>query len=64
MPLELTTQEREFLLTVLDGRLGDLREEIHHSMVSRFTEELKQAEVLLKGIIAKVKAEGTDGTSD
>jgi hypothetical protein len=57
MSLQLTQDERELLADVLNDRLGELRQEIHHSTVSKFTDELKRREVLLKVLIAKVEAE-------
>ena len=37
-------------------RLGDLRQEIRHSRVSTFTDELKQREIVFKSLIDKIKA--------
>lgn len=56
MNLELTDDERTLLLDVLDGRLGELREEVHHSQVSGFTDELKRREQSLKVLIGKVES--------
>lgn len=58
MNLELTDEERTLLLEVLDGRLGELREEVHHSRVSSFTEELKKREETLRAVIGKVEGAG------
>lgn len=58
MNLELTDAERVLVLDVLEGRLGELREEIHHSQVSRFTDELKQREKTLRAIIQKLEVAG------
>jgi hypothetical protein len=57
MSLELTQEERELLIDVLVARLGELRQEIHHSTVSTFTDQLKQTEVLMKALIDKIKAD-------
>ncbi len=57
MSLQLTQQERELLIEVLEGRHGDLRQQIHHSTVSKFTDELKQTEVLIKSLIEKISAD-------
>jgi len=51
MQLELTEPQRELVLHILENRLGELRAEIHHSTVSRFTDQLKEMETLLKGVI-------------
>lgn len=58
MNLELTDAERVLVLDVLEDRMGELREEIHHSQVSTFTDELKQREGTLRAIIKKL--EGVD----
>lgn len=56
MSLELTASERELLLGILHDRVGTLKEEVHHSRTSSFTEELKRKETELKGIIRKLEA--------
>ena len=56
MTLELTDAEREFLLDTLKDRLGTLRQQIHHSMTSTFTDQLKETEILMRGLIDKVEA--------
>jgi len=55
MNLELTDAERVLVLNVLEDRMGELREEIHHSQVSNFTDELKQREEMLRAIMQKLK---------
>ena len=57
MSLHLTRQERELLIDVLEGRHGDLRQQIHHSSVSKFTDELKETETVIKSLIEKLNAE-------
>ena len=57
MTLELTNAERVFLLEILNDRLGTLREQVYHSSTSKFTDELKGFEVLLRGIIEKIENE-------
>ena len=54
MNLELTDVEREFLLSLLQDRLGELREEIHHSRVADFTAQLKTTEQCVRGLIGKL----------
>ncbi len=58
MNLELKEEERTLLLEVLDGRLGELREEVHHSRVFRFTDELKKKEETLRALIDRVEVAG------
>jgi hypothetical protein len=57
MNLSLSDAERVLLLAVLQGRLAELREEIHHARVAEFKEELKNREQLLKNLIGKLQAE-------
>jgi hypothetical protein len=59
MTLELTAAEREFLLEILKDRLGSLKEQVHHSRTSTFTDQLKEKEVVLVGMIAKAEAAGS-----
>ncbi len=54
MNLELTDVEREFLLSLLKDRLGELKEEIHHSRVADFTAQLKTMEQCVRGLIGKL----------
>jgi hypothetical protein len=56
MNLELTTAERDLLLETLHERLGEIREQIHHSMTSGFTDQLKQAEQTARDLLAKLEA--------
>lgn len=57
MKLELDEAEREMTLNILQNRLGELRQEIHHSIVSHFTDQVKETEVRLKGVIEKLGAQ-------
>ncbi len=54
--LQLSAEERNLLVEVLSSRIGELRQEIHHSTVSTFTDQLKQTEILMKGLLAKVQS--------
>jgi len=56
MNLELTDAERILLEEVLQGRLAELREEVRHSRVSSFRDELKEREELLRGLLDRVAA--------
>ncbi len=57
MTIDLTPEERDMLLDILRDRLGTLREEIHHSMVSTFTDELKQREKALRSLVLRLEPE-------
>lgn len=57
MALELTPEETQLLLEILQDRLGELREQIHHSATSTFTDQLKEREEKLKELIARLQSE-------
>ncbi len=59
-PLQLSTAERDLLIELLTNRIGELRQEVHHSMVSTFTDQLQQTEVLMKGLLAKIESVGRE----
>lgn len=63
MNLEVTDLEKEMLVEILQDRLGSLREEIHHSMTSSFTDDLKRKEKMLKGVLDKLGAQPGGGSS-
>jgi hypothetical protein len=56
MNLEVTDVEREFLLGILQERLGELRQEERHSRVPSFTDELKTNEQCVRNLIGKLEA--------
>ena len=56
MILEVTDVEREFLLGILQERLGELKQEERHSRVSSFTDELKENEQCVRDLIGKLAA--------
>ena len=62
MILEVTDVEREFLLGILQERLGELKQEERHSRVSSFTDELKTERAVRSR--SDRKAGSTDLVSD
>jgi len=56
MILEVTDVERQFLLGILQERLGELKQEERHSRVSSFTDELKKNEQCVRDLIGKLEA--------
>ena len=54
--LELTDDEQECLLDILRIRLGELRQEVHHCMVSTYTDQLKERAGMLRGVIKRLEA--------
>ena len=57
MDLQLMDVERELLLDVLQGRLTELRGEIHHARVAEFKEQLQRREQVLRDLISKLQPE-------
>ena len=58
MKIELNAAQRDLVHDILENRLADLRQEIRHSAVSKFTEQLKDTERLLKSTIRELKRTG------
>ena len=56
MELTLSPDEAAVLAEVLDSALGDLREEIYKSEVADYKTALKQREVILHALIARLGA--------
>ena len=54
MQLILTEAEREFLLEILEGRFGELREEVYHATVSTYRDMLKGREAMLQDLITRL----------
>jgi hypothetical protein len=57
MQLTLTEPEREFLLEILQIRLGEMREEVYHTTVSTYKDMLKGKEAMLQDLIARLSSE-------
>ncbi len=55
MHLELNEAQHTLVLEILRSRLMELRQEIRHSTVSTFTDQLKKTESLLKGVIREIE---------
>ena len=54
--VEITPEEAEVLSGLLEQRLGELSAEIHHSIVSSFTDDLKAKQAALNALKAKIDA--------
>jgi hypothetical protein len=63
LALQLSPAERAMLQEMLTIRIGELRQEVHHSKVTAYREQLKQTEELVKGLLAKVEAAGSEAES-
>ncbi len=57
MNVQITDEERDLLRNVLEGRLTELRGEIHHAQVADFKQQLLHREQMLKKLIAKFQNE-------
>ena len=56
MHLQLSESEKTFVTEMVRTRIGEVRQEIHHAMVSTYKAKLKETEVLLKGLLEKLEA--------
>jgi hypothetical protein len=59
MQVELSDQEREVLEDLLERALSDLREEIYKTDLADFKDTLKQREVTIRGLLARLGARPT-----
>jgi hypothetical protein len=59
MHLELSDPERAVLEDVLERALGDLREEIYKTDLAEFKDALKEREVTIRGLLARLGAQPT-----
>ncbi|MFZ0492782.1 MAG: hypothetical protein WAM81_06230 [Acidimicrobiia bacterium] len=57
MQLELSGVERELLVEILQGRFGQLREEIYSATVSTYKDQLKAVEVRINDLLVRLGAE-------
>lgn len=55
MQFQFTPDQHELVLQILQNRLDELRQEIRHSTVSTFTQQLKEVEKLLKKTIHQLE---------
>jgi hypothetical protein len=54
MTLELSSDERTFLLEMLQNEFGRLRSEIYHTEAADYKAELKRREAMLEAIIGRL----------
>jgi hypothetical protein len=59
MQLELSDREREILEDLLERALSDLREEIYKTDLADFKDSLKEREVTIRGLLARLGAQPT-----
>ena len=59
MHLELSDPERAVLEDLLERALSDLREEIYKTDLADFKDALKEREVTIRGLLARLGAQPT-----
>jgi hypothetical protein len=56
MPIELNQQEQELVASLLEKELDEIRSELHHTQGHGYKDTLKERELLVRGLLAKIKA--------
>jgi hypothetical protein len=67
MTLHLNLEEAEYLASVLERALGEVREEVHHADVSSYKDRLKREEGLIRSLLERLSPrpeEGPPGGAD
>jgi hypothetical protein len=57
MNLDLTADERDYLLRLLREELGRLKAEIHRTEAADFKERLRSDEAILQGLLARIETD-------
>lgn len=55
MPVELSSEERELLVGLLERELGEIRTEIRHTQSHDYKDSLKQREKRLQDLLGRLK---------
>ena len=53
--MEITLQEKEMLLSLLNAALGETRTEVHHTRTFQYHEKLKVEEEHIRQLIEKIQ---------
>lgn len=61
MTLDITDEEREYLLEILDARREELLHELHHTDTLDFKEMLRRKAALVESVRSKLVAGHTTG---
>ena len=56
MDLTVSDDEQTLLVSILRQTLGDVREQVYKSELTDYREELKQKEVLIRGLLTRLGA--------
>ena len=63
MTLDITTEEREYLLEILEARREELLHELHHTDTLDFKEMLRRKVALVESVRSKLMTERNTGAS-
>ena len=63
MTLDITDQEREYLLEILDAQREELLHELHHTDTLDFKEMLRRKVALVESVRSKLVNTNTGGAS-
>jgi hypothetical protein len=63
MTLDITDEEREYLLEILDARREELLHELHHTDTLDFREMLRRKAALVESVRSKLVGAHTTGPS-
>ncbi len=55
MPFELTREEKEMLVGLLEKEFGEIRTEVHHTQSHEYKESLKDREKRVQELLNKLK---------
>jgi hypothetical protein len=56
MRLDLSADEAQTLQEILEGELGDLREQIYKAEVAEYKAQLKERERIVTGLLSRLRA--------
>jgi hypothetical protein len=56
MPIELSKEEKEILIGLLEREFGEVRTEIHHTRSHDYKDDLKERERRVHELIQRLKA--------
>jgi hypothetical protein len=56
MRLDLSADEAQTLQEILEGELGDLREQIYKAEVADYKAQLKERESIVTGLLSRLRA--------
>ncbi len=57
MQIEISNEGRELLHDLLESALGEIRQEIHHTKTHEYRDKLKEREVVIRDLLAKLSGE-------